>query len=59
VLLPLKGQELTQPDVILKHSFYSEILAARSFPREEFSLDPQVKFSGDEDPRSLWNIPTQ
>jgi hypothetical protein len=38
VLLPLKGQELTQPDVTFKHSFYSEILAAWSFPREEFSL---------------------
>jgi hypothetical protein len=30
-LLPLKGQELTQPDVTFKHSCYSEILAARYF----------------------------
>jgi len=37
-LLPLKGQELNQPDVTFKHSSYSEILAARSFSTEKFSL---------------------
>jgi len=36
--LPLKGQELTQPDVTFKHSSYSDILAARSFSTEKFSI---------------------
>lgn len=54
VLMPLKGQQLTQPDVTLKHWLYTEVMAARSLSGEESASRSRGRGSQTMSTQLLW-----